>query len=232
MKPPAETLMSTDTPVKDIVLPIGGDAGQRVSHDRPAPVATAMGGSGPEGAFACVAAAWQAHEAELRGYLRHRMADAEAAADVLQDVFVKAMRQGRGFCALDNPRAWLFQVARNAVVDRMRASQTVEPLTDEMAESTPLNAEPIAPIDALAECVVRTLGELPPEDAAILRACDLEGQTQRAFAQANGLSLPAVKSRLLRARQRLRDRLSTVCQVRFEPDGSVCGHAGRLGEAP
>ena len=155
------------------------------------------------------------------------MGDAEAADDVLQDVFVKAMRQGRAFCTLDNPRAWLFQVARNAVVDRLRASQTLEPLTDELAESTPLNAEPIAPIDALSECVARTLGELSPEDAAILRACDLEGQTQRDYAQVHGLSLPAAKSRLLRARQRLRERLTKVCRVHFEGDGSVCGHAGR-----
>ncbi len=188
------------------------------------------GESGACGAFACVARAWQAHEAELRGYLRHRMAQAEAADDVLQDVFVKAMRQGRAFCTLDNPRAWLFQVARHAVVDRLRGSQTLEPLSDELAESTPLNAEPMAPIDALTECVARTLGELSPEDAAILRACDLEGQTQIAFAQAHGLSLPAAKSRLLRARQRLRERLTTVCQVRFETDGSVCGHAGRRNE--
>ena len=72
--------------------------------------------------FACVTAAWRAHEGELHGFLRHRMADTAAADDVLQDVFLKAMRAGRGFCTLDDPRAWLFQVARNALVDRMRAT--------------------------------------------------------------------------------------------------------------
>ena len=90
-----------------------------------------------------------------------------------------------------------------------------------------LDAQPVAPIDALADCLSRTLGELSAEDAAILRACDLEGQTQRAFAQAQGLSLPAVKSRLLRARQRLRERISQACQVRFEADGSVGAHVPR-----
>ncbi len=177
--------------------------------------------------FSCVAAAWQAHEAELRGYLRHRLSDTDAADDVLQDVFVKAMRQGQGFCALDNPRAWLFQVARNALVDRLRTAHPHEPLTDELAAIIPLDAQPVAPIDALADCLSRTLGELSAEDAAILRACDLEGQTQRAFAQAQGLSLPAVKSRLLRARQRLRERMSQACQVRFEADGRVASHVPR-----
>jgi RNA polymerase sigma-70 factor (ECF subfamily) len=177
--------------------------------------------------FACVAAAWQAHEGELRGYLRHRLSDTDAADDLLQDVFLKAMREGQGFCALDNQRAWLFQVARNALVDRVRTAHPHEPLTDELADIMPLDAQPVAPIDALADCLSRTLGEMPADDAAILRACDLEGKTQRAFAEAEGLSLPAVKSRLLRARQRLRVRLTQACQVRFETDGSVAAHVPR-----
>lgn len=161
-------------------------------------------------AFACVASAWQAHEGELRGYLRHRLADAAAVDDVLQDVFVKAMRQGQVFCTLDSPRAWLFQVARNALVDRVRMARPVEPLTEDALE-TALAPEVLAPIDALADCVARVLGELSIEDATILRACDLEGQTQPTFAESHDLSLPATKSRLLRARQRLRDRLASAC---------------------
>jgi RNA polymerase sigma-70 factor (ECF subfamily) len=184
----------------------------------------------PEAAsFACVAAAWQAHEAELLGYLRHRLSDTGEADDVLQDVFVKAMRQGQGFCTLDNPRAWLFQVARNSLVDRSRTAHPHEPLTDALADATPLNPEPLEPVDALADCLTRTLAELPADDAAILRACDLEGQTQRAFAESHDISLPAAKSRLLRARRRLRERLTQACQVGFEPDGSVSGHVPRPG---
>jgi RNA polymerase sigma-70 factor (ECF subfamily) len=44
---------------------------------------------------------------------------------VLQDVFLKALRAGQNFCMLDNPRAWLFQVARNALVDRLRSHARV-----------------------------------------------------------------------------------------------------------
>ncbi|ODU99188.1 MAG: hypothetical protein ABT20_17270 [Rubrivivax sp. SCN 70-15] len=144
--------------------------------------------------FACVAAAWRAHEGELRGYLRHRLADAEAADDVLQDVFVKAMRQGQGLCTLDNPRAWLFQVARNALVDRSRTAHPTEPLPEGPEEPPAPPEEGVAPVDALAECLDRSLGELSADDADILRACDLEGLTQREFAAAHGLSLPATKS--------------------------------------
>lgn len=180
-----------------------------------------------QGDFACVAAAWQAHEAELLGFLRHQLPDGHAAEDLLQDVFVKAMRQGEGFCSLDNPRAWLFQVARHAVIDRARVGKLHLPLEEAALDIPAPEPEGPEPVDALAGCLARVLTELPADDAAILRACDLEGLTQREFAEQQGLSLPAAKARLLRARQRLRDRLSTACQVRFEDDGRVGGHVPR-----
>jgi RNA polymerase sigma-70 factor (ECF subfamily) len=183
------------------------------------------------GNFACVSTAWQAHEGELRGYLRHRLSDADAADEVLQDVFLKAMRTGQGFCSLDNPRAWLFQVARNAVVDRFRMERPTEPLPEDLADSAPPPEDAMTPVDALADCLTRVLSELAPDDTAILQSCDLQGQTQKDFAVTHGLSLPAAKARLLRARQRLRDRLTTVCRVQFSDGGDVDGHLGRRPES-
>jgi RNA polymerase sigma-70 factor (ECF subfamily) len=183
-------------------------------------------------AFACVSLAWEAHEAELRGFIRHGLGDEHAADDLLQDTFVKAMREGQGFCSLDDPRAWLFRVARNAMTDRFRGAKVTDPI-EQHADSLPM-AEPESapPVDALTACLARVLSELPPEDAEVLRACDIEGRTQKHFAAAQGLSLPAAKSRLLRARQRLRDRMAVACRVQFDPDdGRVSGHGGREGEA-
>lgn len=180
----------------------------------------------------CVTAAWREHEAELRGYLRHRMAGEADADDLLQEVFVKALRQGPDFCGLDNPRAWLFQVARNALVDRLRASRDDEALADHEERLAAPEADVMAPVDALSECLARVLAELSLGDADVLRRCDIDGCTQRAYAELHDLSLPAVKSRLQRARQRLRQRMSEVCRVRFDPqDGRVCGHDGRVVKA-
>jgi RNA polymerase sigma-70 factor (ECF subfamily) len=105
--------------------------------------------------------------------------------------------------------------------------QPTEPLPEGPAETPEPLQEVLAPVDALADCLTRALGEPSPDDASILRACDLEGQTQRAFAQTHGLDLRATNSRLLRTRQRLRERLTTACQVRFVADGSVAGHVPR-----
>ncbi len=137
-----------------------------------------------EGGLPCIEAAWTAHRAELRGYLRRHLSDGHAADDLLQDLFIKALRQGSGFCRVENPRAWLFQLARNALIDRARTAKLHLTLDDGPELEAP-QPEPVAPVDALAGCIARVLGELPTNDAAILRACDLDGDTQKAFAQRN-----------------------------------------------
>lgn len=54
--------------------------------------------------FACALRAWHEQQSELKGYLIHRLADPPAAEDLLQEVFIKAMREREKFCALGNPR--------------------------------------------------------------------------------------------------------------------------------
>jgi RNA polymerase sigma-70 factor (ECF subfamily) len=173
--------------------------------------------------FDCVLAAWRAHEAELRGYLIHRLGDADSADDVLQEIFLKAMRQGATFCEINQPRAWLFQVARNTLIDRTRLAKPLVELPDGLAAVK----EERAPVDELDACLQRNLAEMPVEDRQIIEQCDLQGVRQQDFARAHGLSLPATKSRLLRARQRLRDRLTRNCQVHLDENGRVCCHVPR-----
>lgn len=175
-------------------------------------------------ALPCILDAWRSHESELRGFLAHRLADAHLADDLLQEVFLKAVRQGLGFCAIEDPRAWLFRVARNAMIDHARLAKPQVELPDDLAQE---EADAPAPVDRLSECLGRVLSEIPPEDAEILRKCDLEGMKQGDFAQTHGLSLPAAKSRLLRARFRLREIMTTNCQVTFDDAGNVCCHVPR-----
>jgi RNA polymerase sigma-70 factor, ECF subfamily len=186
----------------------------------------------PSGVFGCASGAWQAHEGELRGHLRTVSRTSMRWNDLLQEVFVKAMRQGQGFCTLENERAWLFRVANNALLDRVRTTHSAESIEDHAERPVAAEAHAPPPVDALTDCLTRVLGELAPDDADILQACDIERQSQKAYAESRGLSLSAAKSRLLRARRRLRNRMTTACRVRFDPqDGSVSGHDGRVDES-
>ncbi len=169
--------------------------------------------------FDCVLGAWQAHEAELLGFLRRQLSDEASAEDMLQEVLLRAMQQGAGFCRIESPRAWLYRVARNAVTDSRRTTR----LFQELPEGLMATEAPEPPqVLALEACLARNLTRLAPHDQAIISACDLGQRTVREFASEAGLTVAAAKARLLRARRRLRDALVEHCRVEFDEAGSVC----------
>ena len=169
-------------------------------------------------AVPCLMQAWANHEAGLRAWLIHQLHDRAHAEDLLQDVFLKAMRQGKHFCSLANARAWLFEVTRNTVADQLRrARETIELPEDLAAEQEALPA-----VDGLMACLPRVLGELSEEDRDAITRCDLEGMSQADYAALLGISLPGAKSRVQRARTRLKARLTEACKVRLDTQGKVC----------
>ena len=176
--------------------------------------------------YNCVETAWRAHRDELKGFLLKHGGDRDSVDDLLQTVYAKALSDRQGFCRLDSPRAWLFRVARNQWIDEQRRSRRLK-----AGEVPDVSSEPPAdePLDDLIGCIYRTLPDCSRDDADIIRQCDLEGLRQADYAAREGLTLPAAKARLRRARQRLRARLVERCGIRFDEQGRVCCHLGERG---
>lgn len=165
----------------------------------------------------CLNNAWIEHAAELRGWAARRLDSPAAAEDFLQDLFLKALQQGERFCAVKNARAWLFEVARNALADRLRVKRETVELPDDLA--TP--HQDIDIVDQLTGCLPRVLSELSKDDRDAIHLCDLQGMSQADFAKLKGLSLSGAKSRLQRARERLRIQMTSMCQVKLDHAGGV-----------
>jgi RNA polymerase sigma-70 factor, ECF subfamily len=169
--------------------------------------------------------AWTAHQREVRAWLVHQLGDISQAEDLLQDIFIKALANDQKFCEMANSRAWLYRVARNALTDHRRRHKPQAPLPEDLEAPQ----EELAALDALANCLPRVLVDLAPDDREVITLCDLNGLSQAAYARLKGLTLPGAKSRLQRARKRLRDQLATACQVRFDINGKVCCFVPRHG---
>lgn len=95
---------------------------------------------------------------------------------------------------------------------------------------TDLEAEtddPAPPVDGLTQCLPRVLAELSPQDREAITLCDIEGMTQQDYAKLIGLTLPAAKSRVQRARARLKARMNDACQVSYDEAGQVTGFVPR-----
>ena len=158
------------------------------------------------------------HEVELRNYLYGQVHNETLAEDLLQDTFLTALSQGSHFCQIDNVRAWLFRVAKNRLIDYRRTHKKYA----DIPENQPQLQKRIEPVASLTQCLPRALAELSKEDAEIICLCDLEGMTQVEYANNKGVSLGGAKSRIQRARRRLKQHLKTACQVRYDDTGKVC----------
>lgn len=176
----------------------------------------------------CLLNAWATHKAELRAWLRGHLGQClggnQEIDDLMQELFLKAWYQGQKFCNITDPRAWFFAVARNAITDRLRVRRELVELPEDLLKE---EATEVAPVDGLAACIPRALAELSADDRDIITHCDLGGMTQAEFANLHGITLAGAKSRVQRARRRLRTHLIKVCQVRFDDTGQVCGFVPR-----
>jgi len=166
----------------------------------------------------CVHHAWNNHQHELRNFLRRQLGDAHWADDLLQDVFVKALADHSTFCQLKNTRAWLYRVAKNRLIDFQRSYK----YHAEVSDCYPAETYEPSPLENLSKCLPPILKNLSADDQEIIELCDLEGLHQAKYARLNDLSLVAAKSRIQRARKRLKNRLLTGCQIGFDERGCVC----------
>jgi RNA polymerase sigma-70 factor, ECF subfamily len=175
-----------------------------------------------------VASAWQDLGARLHAYVSRRVAPADAE-DIVQSVMVKLLER-RDQVAAGSVRAWLFTVTRNAVVEyyrQRRPTVDLEAFGDLPERDSADPAEQT--IGALSDCLEPMLSALGESDAEVLRKVDLRGESQTALAAALGVPLSTVKSRVQRARTRLRATFDACCAidrgrggapVAFEPGGA------------
>lgn len=169
----------------------------------------------------CIINAWGKHEAELRGFLTRQSGNPAQAEDILQETFLRAVAEGTGFCSLENPRAWLFRVARNQFIDQTRKAETKNRRSD-IPDDFPDDVTEIPAIKTLDVCLPKVLAKMDDDDREAIERCDLEGMLQAQFAKEKGLTLAGAKSRVQRARKRLKSKLVEICKVNFDETGNVC----------
>lgn len=164
-----------------------------------------------------VPALWLEHKDALRNFLLKRVKDRELAEDILQDVLLKVYGFCLGKSGVRNVRSWLFQITRNTLIDHFRKNKKYvdEELPEQIEED-----ENAAFKDAL-NYIEPLLGFLPEEYRLPLRMADLEGWKQADIAKELGLSLPATKSRIQRARDLLRAEFLTCCNFQTGAGGEL-----------
>ena len=147
------------------------------------------------------------HGREILAYALRRVDDPEDAADVLAETFLVAWRRSADIPPGAEARLWLYGVARRTLANRRRGELRRARLNERLrAELVDAIGEWAPPDDGSGEAIA-ALGRLDPRDRELLRLTVWEELSPRQAATVLGLSAVAARSRLHRARRRLRREL-------------------------
>ena len=142
------------------------------------------------------------------------------AEDVLQETFIKAYKALTNFDGRSSPSTWLYRIATNEALMVLRKSKQPFVSIDEPLETTGIKQEPLQitdwcclPEDELMSTEAQAymneaVEELPPNLRVVFLLRDIEGLSTRETGEVLDLSETAVKTRLSRARLRLREMLT------------------------
>lgn len=147
---------------------------------------------------------YEAYKNRLFRYLMLRCGDYEVSRDILQESFTRHFQHSRG--SAEASPAFLFTIARNALVDYQRREKRYTPIRDDDAPrlTRDLEGEVIAREEW--RIAAEAFDRLPGEDREILGLV-LSGLPYSQIGETLGLSTANVKVRVHRARARLRDRI-------------------------
>ena len=176
-------------------------------------------------------AAWGEYRAQLLRFVGRRVGDAAAAEDIVHDVLLRAfrgldtLRDGQSFAA------WIFQIARRAVVDHYRARRPADPLPEDLAEDRDDDG---AAVRELAGCLRPLIATLPEGYREAVTLTELDGLTQAQAADRLGLSHSGAKSRVQRGRRLLAEAVQGCCALELDHRGAISGYqpSGGCGPVP
>lgn len=185
--------------------------------------ADAVAVSALAGADEAVARVFASHYRRLRAFVRSQVSDASDVEDIVQEVFYELLAAYRALQPIGHLAAWLLRVARNRVIDRLRArSKERARVVHSLNAATELESERLLdtlalPDDsgpeadyaraALADALALALAELPREQREVFVAHEIEGRSFKQLAASTGTNINTLLGRKRAAVRHLRARL-------------------------
>ena len=162
---------------------------------------------------------WEDFHRQVKSYITGRVSDQSFVDDILQEVFIKIHANIDTLDDETKIRSWVFQIARNTVIDYYRRQKVRHEDIDDhqIADTVPETT----PADDIADGLQEMVEALPSKYAEALLLVEFQGISQLELAERLGISISGAKSRVQRARRMLRDSLMRCCHFEFDHYGTI-----------
>jgi RNA polymerase sigma-70 factor, ECF subfamily len=158
---------------------------------------------------------WKNFDAQLRSFICNKMNNGNECLDVLQDVYIKVIKNIDKIGSIENMPAYLNTIANNAVTDHFRKQSKKIVLNEENVDKLVIIDEVgnngDGQEDACFQCIEPGIQMLPKKYKDAFIMSELQGMPQKEVAEKLGISLSGAKSRVQRAREKLREEVLKCC---------------------
>jgi len=156
---------------------------------------------------------FQTYAPRVKSYMMRQGADPNTAEELAQETLLTVWRKAGLYSGeKGSATTWIFTIARNLRIDRLRREVAWQPLpedNDEKASDDPAPDEELSDRQR-RERVQAILGELPQDQSEVVVLSYIEGLSHSEIAERLGLPLGTVKSRMRLAYQKIRDGLEDL----------------------
>lgn len=165
---------------------------------------------------------WSEFHQKLANFIRNRIADREAANDILQDVFLKVQLHLPQLKDSTKLTAWVFQITRNTITDYYRKKKHLSPpeepgeMLDDAFEQN-YN-------DIFKDEIRKYINRLPEQYREALVLTELQGMSQIKLAEHLNISYSGAKSRVQRGREKLKELLLVCCHIEADRFGNIVNY--------
>jgi RNA polymerase sigma-70 factor (ECF subfamily) len=164
---------------------------------------------------------WENLHTQLKSFIMSKVHDSSVTDDILQEVFIKAHSQIGSLKDRGKIVPWLYQIARNQIVDHFRSMKRTQFLANATIEADDEYNELTSVMETAIRDMIGMMDDLPKEYCQAICAIELEGISQKSYSESNGIPYSTVKSRVQRARLKLRDMMMRCCHYQFDQYGTV-----------
>lgn len=161
---------------------------------------------------------WREFSANLRQFILKRTSDESVADDILQEVFVKIHSRIDTLKDIRRLHGWIYQITRNTIIDYYRSKKISAELPETITGLN--NPDNNDGVDVLP-CIEAMVDRLPGKYRQAVILTTYQGLTQKQMGAKLGLSLSGAKSRLQRAREKLKNMLMACCDFELDRFGKI-----------
>jgi RNA polymerase sigma-70 factor, ECF subfamily len=168
---------------------------------------------------------WDRFNRPLQQFIRRRVRDQHSAEDILQDVFLKIHVQIGTLHSQERIAGWIYQITRNAIADYYRSQRPAVDLPETLVAPGDRAEDEL--VRELLPCVAAMVAALPPAYREALQLTEYQGLSQQALSERLGISFSGAKSRVQRARAKLKQQLLECCRFQFDYAGRIIDYQPR-----